>query len=106
MPVIHYIEADGTEYDVDVSVGSTVMQGAVDNMIDGILAECGGAMSCATCHCYVDADWTDKVGGPGEIESTMLEMAVNPNSSSRLSCQIKVTEELDGLIVRLPASQY
>jgi 2Fe-2S ferredoxin len=106
MPIIHYIEADGAEYEADVVVGSTVMQGAVDNMIDGILAECGGSCSCATCHCYVDEAWFEKVGEAGGTEKIMLEMAVDPQPTSRLSCQIKVTEELDGLVVRLPESQY
>ena len=106
MPKIHYIEADGTEYEAEVAVGSTVMQGAVDNMIDGILAECGGSCSCATCHCYVDEAWFSKVGEAGSTEKTMLEMAMDPQSTSRLSCQIEVTEELDGLVVRLPESQY
>lgn len=106
MPLIHYIEADGAEYEVEVAVGSTVMQGAVDNMIDGILAECGGSCSCATCHCYVDEAWFDKVGEAEGNEKAMLEMAIDPQPTSRLSCQIKVTEALDGLIVRLPSSQY
>jgi len=106
MPVIHYIEADGTEYEADVIVGTTVMQGAVDNMIDGILAECGGSCSCATCHCYVDEAWFKKVGEAGSTEKIMLEMAMDPQPTSRLSCQIKVTEELGGLVVRLPESQY
>lgn len=106
MPVVHYIEADGAEYEVDVPVGNTVMQGAVDNMIDGILAECGGSCSCATCHCYVDEAWYDKVGEPGSAEKAMLEMVLEPGPTSRLSCQIQVTDELDGLVVRLPRSQY
>ncbi|TNE77895.1 MAG: 2Fe-2S iron-sulfur cluster binding domain-containing protein [Gammaproteobacteria bacterium] len=106
MPIIHYIEPNGGEYEVDVPVGNTVMQGAVDNMIDGILAECGGACSCATCHCYVDEAWYDKVGEPQGAEKMMLEMVVEPEPTSRLSCQIKVTEELDGLVVRVPKSQY
>lgn len=106
MPIIHYIESDGAEYEADVAVGSTVMQGAVDNMIDGILAECGGSCSCATCHCYVDEAWFDKVGEAEGTEKVMLEMAMEPQPTSRLSCQIEVTEDLDGLVVRLPASQY
>lgn len=106
MPIVHYIEADGAEYEVDVPIGNTVMQGAVDNMIDGILAECGGSCSCATCHCYVDEAWYDKVGEPGSAEQAMLEMVLEPEPTSRLSCQIQVTDELDGLVVRLPKSQY
>ncbi|WP_461521508.1 2Fe-2S iron-sulfur cluster-binding protein [Porticoccus sp.] len=106
MPIIHYIEPNGAEYEIDVPVGHTVMQGAVDNMIDGILAECGGVCSCATCHCYVDEAWYERVGEPQGAEKMMLEMVVEPEPTSRLSCQIKVTEELDGLVVRLPPSQY
>ncbi len=106
MPQITYIEANGAEYEIDVPVGNSVMQGAVDNMIDGILAECGGACACATCHCYVDENWTAKVGPASDIEKEMLEATPDPRDNSRLSCQIEVTEELDGLIVRLPESQY
>ena len=75
-------------------------------MIDGVLAECGGSCSCATCHCYVDEAWFEKVGEADGTEKIMLEMAIDPQPTSRLSCQIKVTEELDGLVVRLPESQY
>ena len=106
MPIIHYIEADGSEYEAEVSVGSSVMQGAVDNMIDGILAECGGACRCATCHCYVDEQWLDRVGAAEGVEKELLEAAVDIEPNSRLSCQIEVTEELDGLVVRLPVTQY
>ena len=106
MPVVHYIEANGAEYEAEVPVGESVMQGAVDNMIDGILGECGGVCSCATCHCYVDDDWFDKVGPPEGSEQLMLEMVPTPEPTSRLSCQIRVTSELDGLVVRLPAFQY
>ncbi len=106
MPMVTYIEADGAQYEIDVPTGNSVMQGAVDNMVDGILAECGGACACATCHCYVDPAWWDKVGEPSEIEKEMLEGVIDPQQTSRLSCQIEVTEELDGLIVRLPSSQY
>lgn len=106
MPLIKYVEHNGTESLVRVSIGQSVMQGAVDNMIDGITGECGGSCSCATCHCYVHEDWTEKVGGPNDIEEGILECAAEPKSNSRLSCQIKVTDELDGLVVLLPKSQY
>ena len=106
MPIIHYIEADGSEYEADVSVGSSVMQGAMDNMIDGILAECGGICRCGTCHCYVDEQWLDKVGVAEGAEKELLEAVADMAQASRLSCQIEVTEELDGLVVRLPATQY
>jgi len=106
MPLITYIEADGKQYEVEVAVGSTVMQGAVDNMIDGIVAECGGACSCATCHCYIDAEWWGKVGEAGDVEKEMLDAAFEPKSNSRLGCQVDVTKEMEGLVVHLPSSQY
>lgn len=106
MATITYIQHDGTQHDIHVENGQSVMQGAVDNMLDGILADCGGTCSCATCHCYVDEAWMDKVGEPGEMEKDMLTCVLDPADNSRLSCQIVVTDELDGLIVRLPESQY
>ncbi|GAB3110552.1 2Fe-2S iron-sulfur cluster binding domain-containing protein [Aestuariicella hydrocarbonica] len=106
MPLINYIEANGNHHEAEVSVGETVMQGAVDNMIDSILAECGGACACATCHCYVDEAWIDKIPPAQGIEQDMLEAVVEPKDNSRLSCQIYVTEEMDGFTVRLPESQY
>ncbi len=106
MPLVHFIQVDGAEYEAEVPVGHSVMQGAVDNMIDGIIGECGGLCRCATCHCYVDEDWFEKVGGPEGVEKELLEMTLDPQPTSRLSCQIKVTQELDGLVVRLPRSQY
>ncbi|WP_439135031.1 2Fe-2S iron-sulfur cluster-binding protein [Pseudomaricurvus sp.] len=106
MPLIKYIEANGTEYEADVAVGESVMQGAVDNMIDGILAECGGACACATCHCYVDEAWVNKLAGPEDQEQDMLEAVVEPKENSRLSCQIYVTEDMEGFTVHLPTSQY
>lgn len=105
MPRVTYISHDGHEQEVEVPLGNTVMEGAVDNMIDGIVAECGGACTCATCHVYVDENWLDKVGEPGHFEKDLLEMVIDPADNSRLSCQIEVTEELDGLVVRLPKSQ-
>ena len=106
MPLVKYIEADGREYEVDVAVGNTVMQGALDNMIDGILAECGGACSCATCHCYVDEAWMAKTGEASDMEKEMLDAVLEQKETSRLSCQIEVTSEMDGLVVHLPESQY
>ncbi len=106
MPLIKFIEADGREFEAEVAVGSSVMQGALDNMIDGILAECGGACACATCHCYVDNAWVGVTGEASDVEKEMLDMVVEPKETSRLSCQITVTEEMDGMIVHLPASQY
>lgn len=106
MPLINYIDANGNQFEADVAVGSTVMQGAVDNMIDGILAECGGACACATCHCYIDEKWQQTVGAADGDESDLLQAAFEPKDNSRLSCQIEVTEAMEGLVVHLPSSQY
>ena len=106
MPKITYITADGTQATVDATRGLSVMQTAVNNGIAGIVAECGGACSCATCHVHVDPSWYDRLPAPQGIEQEMLEFAVGRDETSRLSCQIKITDELDGLIVHTPASQY
>jgi len=106
MPLINYIDHNGNQFEAEVAVGETVMQGAVDNMIDGILAECGGACACATCHCYVDDAWIEKTGQAEDMEKELLEAAVDPKDNSRLSCQMTVSEDMDGLVVHLPKSQY
>ncbi|HEY1077382.1 MAG TPA: 2Fe-2S iron-sulfur cluster-binding protein [Fontimonas sp.] len=106
MAKIVYIEHNGKEHVVEASPGTTVMQAAVDNLVPGIIGDCGGACSCATCHCYVDAAWQDKLGSKTEEEEMMLDGALRVESNSRLSCQIKVQAELDGLVVRLPESQF
>ena len=98
MPKITFIEQDGTERTVEAELGSTVMETAINNDIPGILATCGGSCSCATCHVYVDDDWVDKLPPPELDENDMLDTAHDLKESSRLSCQIKVTEEIDGLI--------
>lgn len=105
MAKITYIEFDGTEHVVDVPSGLSVMEGAVDNNIPGIEAECGGMCSCATCHVYVDPNWKETTGSPNGIESDMLESALDLQENSRLSCQIEVSDELDGLVVRMPELQ-
>ena len=105
MALVKYIEHNGNEHEAEVPIGNSVMQGAVDNMIDGIIAECGGACSCATCHVYVDEAWLDKTGQPDDMEQCMIDCVMDPQSNSRLSCQIQITEELNGLIVHLPESQ-
>ncbi len=105
MPKVKYISKDGTVHAVNVETGSSVMQGAMDNMIDGIEAECGGFCSCATCHCYVDEAWFNKLSEASEAEKEMLEFTFDPMPNSRLSCQIIVSDELDGLTVRLPEEQ-
>ena len=102
MAKITYIENNGSEHVVDVAPGLSVMQGAVNNNLPGISADCGGACSCATCHVYVDKGWLAKTGTPSDLEKAMIDFAENIEDNSRLSCQIAVTDELDGLIVRLP----
>jgi ferredoxin, 2Fe-2S len=106
MAKITYIEFDGTEHVADVKSGLSVMEGAIKNNIPGIDADCGGACACATCHVYVDAAWKEKTGGPSAMEESMLDFAENVEENSRLSCQIKVTDALDGLVVRMPESQH
>ncbi len=105
MPRITYIEHNGTEHTVDVTVGLTVMEGAVNNNIPGIDADCGGACACSTCHVYVDQAWIDKLPAREDMEEDMLDFAYEPNERSRLTCQLKVTPELDGLLVQLPEKQ-
>jgi ferredoxin, 2Fe-2S len=105
MAKVQYIESAGEEHVLDIEPGLSVMQGAVTNGVRGIIGECGGAASCATCHVYVDPGWLDKLGPKSAIEEALLEEVCAPQPNSRLSCQINVTEELDGLIVRLPLKQ-
>ena len=106
MAKITYIEHDGTEHVVDVKNGLTVMEGAVKNNVPGIDADCGGACACATCHVYVDEAWQGKTGSTSAMEDSMLDFAENVEPNSRLSCQIRVSDDLNGLIVRLPQSQH
>jgi 2Fe-2S ferredoxin len=105
MPNITYIDPDGTVRTVDGELGSTVMETAIKNNVPGIEAECGGACACATCHVYVDDAWRETVGGPSPMEEDMLDFGYDVKPNSRLSCQIKVTAELEGLIVRVPERQ-
>ena len=105
MPKITYIQPGGNETVVDLAEGWTLMQGATTNGVDGIEAECGGSCSCATCHCYVESH-ADQLTPPSEAEENMLtNVAAERRPNSRLSCQIKVTAEMDGMVVRLPAQQ-
>jgi len=106
MAKVTYIQSNGNTTTVVLDNGQTVMQGAVDNMIEGIDAECGGACACATCHCYVDESWLDKVGAANDIEEELLDGVSSANNASRLSCQIEIGDELDGLVVHLPESQF
>ena len=106
MANITYIEHNGTEHTIEVKTGQSVMEGAVKHNIPGIDADCGGACACATCHVYVDPAWTEKVGGPSAMEESMLDFAEAVQPNSRLSCQIKVTDALDGLVVTTPEHQH
>lgn len=106
MPIIKFIKPYGDELEVLAESGITVMQVAVDNGIDEIVAECGGACSCATCHCYVAEDWYTKLAAPNPIEKEMLHCVLNAQSNSRLSCQITLDDTLDGIVVYLPESQF
>ena len=105
MAKITYITSDNQTHTLEVQNGLTVMEGAVQNDIPGIDADCGGGMACATCHVYVKEDWFNKLPKKEDGEEDMLDMAFEPNKLSRLSCQIIVSDELDGLIVNIPSSQ-
>ena len=105
MAKITYIEHNGTNHTVDVQNGLTVMEGAVQNNIPGIDADCGGSMACATCHVYVKEDWFDKINKKNEGEYDRLDQAYEPKKNSRLSCQIIVSDDLDGLVVDMPEKQ-
>ena len=105
MTKITYIEHNGTPHTVDVENGLTVMEGALHNNVPGIDADCGGGMACATCHVYVKDEWFDKINKKSEGEDDMIDQAYEPKKSSRLSCQIQVSPEIDGLEVHLPGKQ-
>ncbi len=106
MARITYIEFNGTPHEVDVPNGLTVMEGARDNNIPGIEADCGGACACSTCHVYVDDAWVGRLPPKEEMEQDMLDFAYEPNPvNSRLTCQLKVSDEIDGLVVRMPERQ-
>ncbi|PJA59895.1 MAG: 2Fe-2S ferredoxin [Rhodobacterales bacterium CG_4_9_14_3_um_filter_71_31] len=105
MPKITYIEHDGTEHVVEVPEGLSVMEGAVKNAIPGIDADCGGACACSTCHVYVDPAWVDRLPKREPMEEDMLDFAYQPQDNSRLTCQLKVTPALEGLVVRMPEKQ-
>lgn len=105
MPRITFISHDGAEHTVDGEAGLSVMRAAIDNLVPGIDADCGGECSCATCHVYVDPGWMAKVGQPGDREESMLDLNPEREPNSRLSCQIPVTDALDGLVVKVPEFQ-
>ena len=106
MAKIKYIEFSGGEHEIDVSSGLTVMEGAIKNKIPGIDADCGGACACATCHVYVAKDWIENLPPKEDSEDDMLDFAFDVKDNSRLSCQITVSDELDGLVVNMPEKQF
>src|ERR1700710_1664373 len=105
MAKIHFVDHSGEKRTIEVENGATVMEAAIRNAIPGIEAECGGACACATCHVYVDEAWRDKVGSPSPMEEDMLDFGFDVRPNSRLSCQIKVSDALDGLVVTTPERQ-
>jgi len=105
MPRITYIEHNGKSHSIEVPNGLSIMEGAVQNNIIGIDADCGGSCACATCHVYVDEKWLSKLQKKENAEEDMLDMAFEPNKFSRLACQITVAEDLDGLVVKMPSKQ-
>ena len=105
MAKITYVEHNGKSHTIDVASGLTVMEGAIQNNIPGIDADCGGSMACATCHVYVKEEWFDKINLKTEGEDDMLDTAYEPKKNCRLSCQLSVNDEIDGLIVNLPEKQ-
>ncbi len=105
MPVVVYVQADGRRDQVVVPVGDTVMDGALDNGVAGILGQCGGGCTCSTCHCFVLPDWASRLPAPHPDELDLLEYLPTRSDASRLACQIKITEDLDGLTVTLPSEQ-
>ena len=105
MPKITYIEYEGKSHTIEVANGLSVMEGAVQNNIPGIDADCGGSMACATCHVYVKEEWFSRLPKKEDGEEDMLDMAFEPKKNSRLSCQLMVSDQLDGLVVNLPEKQ-
>lgn len=106
MSTIHFVLADGSRHAIEAQEGDVLMRIAVRNKFEGILAECGGVCSCATCHVHIDPAWVGKLPPPEEMETDMLEFAEGVDANSRLSCQIKITPALHGLVVHVPESQY
>jgi 2Fe-2S ferredoxin len=106
MPKITFIQPDDTEQTVEIAIGWSVMEGAVRSLVPGIDADCGGACACATCHVYVDSAWAAALPAKSEMEETMLDFAQAVEPTSRLSCQLRVTSDMDGMVVRIPLSQH
>jgi len=106
MPKITLVEHNGTQHEIDAEVGKSVMLAATENLVPGIDADCGGECSCATCHVIIDNAWIEKVGQPSDQESSMLDLNPDRESNSRLSCQIEISDDLEGLVIQLPEFQY
>jgi 2Fe-2S ferredoxin len=106
MPKIIYVTQDAVRHEVDVENGYSVMEGAINNNINGIVAECGGACACATCHSYIDESWVEKLNEMDDMEDSMLDMAFDRKENSRLTCQIEVSDELDGLVVYVAENEF
>jgi len=106
MPKIIYQTRDGSRHEVEVETGYSVMEGAINNNIEGIVAECGGACACATCHSYIDEAWIEKLTAMDDMEDSMLDAAFERKANSRLTCQIEVSDELDGLVVHVAENEY
>ena len=106
MPKITFVEHNGTQHTVEAESGKSVMQAAMDSLVPGMDADCGGECSCATCHVMVNADWLAKVGAPNDAEDSMLDLNPERAENSRLSCQLTISDDLDGLIVDLPEFQF
>lgn len=106
MPRITFITPDGERHEVDVQNGYSVMEAAINNNIEGIVAECGGACACATCHSYIDEAWLDKLPPMDDMEDSMLDAAYDRRDNSRLTCQLEVNEKLDGLVVHVAENEY
>ncbi len=106
MATIKYIEYNGKEHQVELAPGTTIMQGALDNNIRGIVGDCGGSCSCATCHVYVEDAWLNKLNEKSDMEDALLEEVCDPQDNSRLSCQIIISDDLDGMVVKMPERQF
>jgi len=105
MPTIHFVLADGSQRSVTAPAGTSLMEAARQNRIPGVIAQCGGACVCATCHVYVELAWLNRLAPPDDMESGMLESAWEPRANSRLACQVPLTQALDGIVARVPARQ-
>ena len=106
MPKVTFIEHSGVKHEVDAEIDKTLMETAISNAVPGIDADCGGACACATCHVYINGDWGEKLGKPNDMEASMLEFSDSVRPTSRLSCQIKVTSDMDGIEIELPEAQH